>query len=167
MTIGVILAAGQGTRLMPYTKNKPKCLVNLNHRSLLSYQVETMNACGINKIYVVAGYKSFEIKKKFPNLLYVINRKYKKTNMVESLYCLKDKLINLNNDVIISYSDIIYHKSILEKLLNKRSQFSVVIDLNWRQLWELRFKNPLKEAETLKIKRNLIKEIGKKSRAYK
>ena len=166
MTIGVILAAGQGTRLMPYTKNKPKCLVNLNHRSLLSYQVETMNACGINKIYVVAGYKSFEIKK-FPNLLYVINRKYKKTNMVESLYCLKDKLINLNNDVIISYSDIIYHKSILEKLLNKRSQFSVVIDLNWRQLWELRFKNPLKEAETLKIKRNLIKEIGKKSRAYK
>lgn len=167
MTIGVILAAGQGTRLMPLTKNKPKCLIHLNYKSLLSYQVGTMKACGINKIYVVTGYKGAEIRKKFPDLLYVVNRKYKNSNMVESLYCLKDKLISSNDDVIISYSDIIYHKSILEKLQNHGSQFSVVIDLNWKKLWKLRFKNPLDDAETLKIRKNLIKEIGKKTTSYK
>jgi choline kinase len=36
----------------------------------------------------------------------------------------------------------------------------VVVDKDWRQLWNLRMQNPLNDAETLKIKNNNIIEIG-------
>ena len=36
----IILAAGQGTRLRPLTNNKPKCMVKLNNKPLIKYQLD-------------------------------------------------------------------------------------------------------------------------------
>ena len=38
----IILAAGEGKRLRPYTDDKPKCMVELAGNSLLSYQLSTI-----------------------------------------------------------------------------------------------------------------------------
>ena len=37
--IVIILAAGRGSRLYPYTKNKPKCLVRYKNKSIISHQL--------------------------------------------------------------------------------------------------------------------------------
>ncbi|ULK54157.1 hypothetical protein HUZ88_14430 [Citrobacter portucalensis] len=37
--IGVILAAGVGSRLRPMTNDKPKCLVTVAGKSILDYQL--------------------------------------------------------------------------------------------------------------------------------
>ena len=54
----VILAAGQGTRLRPLTDSCPKCMVEVNGRSIIERQLDTMRSCGIKEcdITVVAGY---------------------------------------------------------------------------------------------------------------
>ena len=63
MTIAVILAAGQGTRLRPLTNDKPKCLVEIDGKSILKRQTSTLREAGIQDIKIVTGYKGNEIEK--------------------------------------------------------------------------------------------------------
>ena len=52
----IILAAGQGCRLLPYTKDRPKCLLEVGGKSILEHQVEALHAQDIDRITVVTGY---------------------------------------------------------------------------------------------------------------
>ena len=52
----LILAAGFGSRLMPLTQSKPKCMVEYEGRAIVDYEIEALRACGIDEIAVVGGY---------------------------------------------------------------------------------------------------------------
>ena len=81
----IILAAGKGSRLPNKFRKTPKCLVKLNSKELIFYNEKFINK--FKKKYLVCGYKSKLIKRKTKNLNLdlVLNKKYKKTNMVYSL----------------------------------------------------------------------------------
>ncbi len=161
----LIVAAGQGTRLRPLTNEMPKCMVKFKNKSIIDYILKAAKNCGINDIAIINGYK-FEVLEKYlksENLKFFNNKNYDKTNMVSSLFCAEEFM---DDDLIISYADIIYQKQILEKLMNSKDNFSVVVDRKWKELWSLRMENPLDDAETLKIKNGSIIEIGKKANSY-
>jgi L-glutamine-phosphate cytidylyltransferase len=161
MTMCIILAAGKGTRLLPHTNNRPKSLVELNGRALLHYQLDVLNAVGIHDITIVTGYKHEQIKAVGYPTIY--NAKYDTTNMVESLILSLDAIENESSDILICYSDIVYQRCNLEKLLKMTSEVTVMTDDSWLNLWSIRNENPILDAETLKFSNhNLIKEIGKK-----
>ncbi|MBB5686184.1 sugar phosphate nucleotidyltransferase [Sphingobium boeckii] len=52
----IILSAGQGSRLLPLTAERPKCLIDFSGRSLLAWQVEMLAARGVRRIDVVTGF---------------------------------------------------------------------------------------------------------------
>lgn len=54
----IILSAGQGSRLLPLTADKPKCLIDFSGRTLLDWQLDTLIAAGIDDITVVIGFNS-------------------------------------------------------------------------------------------------------------
>jgi choline kinase len=54
----IILAAGQGKRLLPLTAEKPKALLDIGGKSLIERQVEAFAACGLKQFSVVTGYGS-------------------------------------------------------------------------------------------------------------
>jgi L-glutamine-phosphate cytidylyltransferase len=165
----IILAAGQGTRLMPYTAERPKCMVEFNSKPIINYIIDSINTVGIENIIIVSGYKSEVLKKhliKHNNIRYYTNNNFATTNMVYSLFVAENELTS-NEDVIISYSDIIYKSEVLQKLINCDSPISVVVDKDWKKLWRIRMGNPLDDAETLKIDSSgKIIEIGKKAKSY-
>ena len=157
----IILAAGEGKRLMPYTSGLPKCMVEVNDIPLLKYQLKILKKAGINDITIVNGYCAEKIN--FNGVKSYINKNYNNTNMVWSLFKAEPEL---HGDVIVSYGDIAYSLGVLEKLINSRYDISVVVDKNWKKYWHERFDNPLEDAETLIIKDGKIKEIGKKPKDY-
>ena len=53
----IILAAGQGTRLLPFTRNHPKCLVPVGGKAILDHQLDALASCGISDVVVVGGYR--------------------------------------------------------------------------------------------------------------
>lgn len=161
----IILAAGEGSRLRPLTKNIPKCMVKFKGKPMIDYIIEASLNSEITDITIVNGYKSHVLEKYLnnQNINFINNEKYGKTNMVSTLFCAKKVL---NDDVIISYSDIIYKKEILKSLILSKEEFSVIVDKEWDKLWSLRMQNPLSDLETLKIKENKIIEIGKKPKGY-
>ena len=154
----VILAAGEGIRLRPLTNEKPKAMVELFGMTLLERQIEVFKSCGINDIIVITGYRDDTIN--FPNIKKLKNFDYDSTNMVETLFCAKDELIDT---VIVSYGDIIFEKNVLYKLLDSNDDVSVAIDSNWKKYWGERFDEPLTDAESLKLNSlDYILEIGQK-----
>lgn len=59
--LGVILAAGRGTRIFPFNSKWPKPLLPVLGKSLLQHQIEMMKSAGIDRIYIVIGHLGYEI----------------------------------------------------------------------------------------------------------
>ncbi len=119
----IILAAGFGSRLMPLTKNQPKCMVEYKNKKIIDYEIQALKENNIDEICVVGGYL-FDVLRTYINQSYDLvtfykNENYDKTNMVQTLFCARDflqKCIEDKQDLIISYADIVYFKNSIEKL---------------------------------------------------
>ena len=154
----IILAAGRGSRLHPYTRDCPKCLTELGGQTLIDRQLATLGSAGIEDIVIATGYRGEMLNlhgtRQIPNPL------WETTNMVESLFCAEAEF---GRDLIVSYSDIIYEPRVLDALLNSPEKVSVIVDRNWRAYWEHRFEDPLSDAESLcMIAEACITEVGDK-----
>jgi bifunctional UDP-N-acetylglucosamine pyrophosphorylase/glucosamine-1-phosphate N-acetyltransferase len=60
----VISAAGQGTRMLELSKDRPKHLIEINERPFLAYLLDNILAAGYKEIMLVVGYKQ-ELMKEF------------------------------------------------------------------------------------------------------
>ena len=56
ITKAIILSAGKGSRLYPFTEDRPKCLLALSGRTLLEWQLDALHASGIAEMVVVTGF---------------------------------------------------------------------------------------------------------------
>jgi L-glutamine-phosphate cytidylyltransferase len=52
------LSAGQGSRLLPLTADRPKCLIDFNGRSLIAWQIEMLAKNGVTDFHIVTGFKT-------------------------------------------------------------------------------------------------------------
>jgi len=147
---GIILAAGIGKRLAPFTDNFPKGMIKLFDKSLIEMQIDVFHSCGINDITIVTGHLSEKMT--FHSVQYIKNENFSSTNMNESLFCAKEKLCD---SVLISYSDIIFEKKILDQLQNFKGDIGVAVRLNWKSSYNGRTLHSKIEAE------NILLENGK------
>jgi mannose-1-phosphate guanylyltransferase len=69
----LLLAAGLGSRLRPYTDSWPKCLMPINNIPLLEYWIFDMVSIGIDKIFINLHYHAEEV------LYFIENNKYKES----------------------------------------------------------------------------------------
>lgn len=157
----LILAAGEGTRLRPYTNDKPKCLVEINGNTLLSRNLSLFQS-GQYELTIVGGY--------FADQLFglgckvVLNQAYASTNMVSSLFCAENLL---SDGAVITYGDTAFSPKILERLSKAKGDICVAVDQNWLEYWSRRMSNPLNDLETLKLNASGdIVEIGERAQGY-
>ena len=156
----IILAAGRGSRMGDETKEKPKCLTQLNGKPLIQYQIDALNQAGIKDVAVVTGYKG-ELLRHY-GTQHFANTKWSETNMVASLLCAQSWLDQY--DCIISYSDIFYQAQIVSDLITQSHPFVIAYDPNWFELWSKRFENPLLDAESFSLdSEHFLIHIGKKN----
>lgn len=119
---GMILAAGLGSRLAEHTKDKNKCMVEVNGKSLIKRQIEALKEAGIEKIIIVCGYKKEELKNYIltefsdSNIIFVENNDYNKTNNIYSLYLAREYLVK--HDTILLEGDLIFDYSIIKKIIS-------------------------------------------------
>jgi len=59
--LGVILAAGKGTRIHPFSERHPKPILPILGKPLLQYQVECLREIGVRRVIIVIGHLGFEI----------------------------------------------------------------------------------------------------------
>lgn len=59
--MGVILAAGKGTRMRPFSEHWPKPILPVLGKPLMAYQLEMMAELGIRRVVVVIGHLGHEV----------------------------------------------------------------------------------------------------------
>lgn len=160
---GVIIAAGPATRLRQLTNDLPKCMLKINGKPIIQQTIELFRYNGINDISVIRGYKKEKII--FPNITYFENIDFWNNNILHSLMYARPKLdetLNKGEDVIISYSDILYEESVVKALLESKKAIAAVIDTDWQDCYEGRTDHLIEEAEKVIMDDNKrMLKIGK------
>jgi len=105
--IGLVLAAGRGSRLGSYTDDQPKSLLPLNNSgdTLLDFNLSILQDIGVDKILIVTGYQSAQIEevaKKHSNTQIVYNPFWDHCNVLGSMYMALDKL---DDDFLFLHAD--------------------------------------------------------------
>jgi L-glutamine-phosphate cytidylyltransferase len=114
----LILAAGRGRRLLPYTHQTPKCLLALEPQvTILQRQIALLSAAGIDRIVVVAGFGFDQIRAATAGDSRV-------RIMYNPFYAVADNLISLwaargemDEDLLIINGDNVFHPDLPSFLL--------------------------------------------------
>ena len=153
----LIIAAGLGSRLKNHTENLPKCMLDFGGKTLLQRQLDSYKECGIKDISLIRGYKKEKINYKKIN--YFENTDYKNNNILNSIFYAEEVI---NGNLIISYSDILFDPSVVQRTLDSDHDISVVVDIDWRGYYVGRKDHPISEAENVIFNsNNEVKKIGK------
>ena len=165
-TRALILAAGQGTRLRPLTDDRPKCLVELGGRALLTRQLGALSACGVEEVTVLTGYREDLIRAAHPDVEVRHNTAYATTNMVVTLFCAADRM-GADANLLVVYGDVLFEPRVVRALLVGSGEVSLAVNARWRELWEARMDDPLADAETLEMDATgRVTDIGRKVSDY-
>jgi len=120
--IAIILAAGYGNRMRPLTDNEHKTLLKINNITIIDNIIDSLVTNSINKVVIVTGYRADELKKYLldnyndVNFQFVHNKDFRKTNNIFSL-SLAFKKIEIDSDIILIESDLIYDHKIIGNLI--------------------------------------------------
>lgn len=168
----VILAAGRGSRMRDQTSDKPKCLLELAGRPLLSWQLDALRQAGADDILVVRGYRGEKLTPAGLGLppdafATADNPRWAETNMLSTLLCADAFIRGKRNGgdqegAVIAYADIVYHPAHVASLARSPHDIAITYDTAWEALWTLRFGDPLLDAETFRAEGGLLREIGGK-----
>ncbi len=152
----IIIAAGPSTRLRPLTEYKPKCLLEIEGKSILERTMDAFRHHGVDDFAIVRGYQKDKID--LPNTTYYDNDDYYNNNILESLFYAEEAM---NEGFIFTYSDILYSRNVVKKLLDSPHDFSFIVDTKWRKRYEGRTKHPTDEAELAIVEDGKIIHLSK------
>lgn len=121
----VVLAAGRGRRLGDLAADRPKCLVPIGASTLLERQLQSLRACGITSIAVVAGFRSDDLSRVCgPRIDVVVNDVYDSTNSLYSLWLARHLL---DDGFVVLNADVLFHDQLLQDLLTSRDEDALLM----------------------------------------
>lgn len=139
------------------TGDLPKGMLVVGGKTLIERQLETLRSVGLDDIVIVTGYQAEKIR--YGGVRYCHNPDYAATNMVETLFCARKEL---DDDILVTYSDIIYTAELAEAVISSGHDIGVAVDSAWRDYWRLRYGTTETDLESLMVsEQGLITDIGR------
>jgi glucose-1-phosphate thymidylyltransferase len=116
----VILAAGEGSRLWPFTYSKPKVMIPVANRPILEYVVRSLVSNGIDDIIIVVGYKKERIMTHFEDgrdfgarIDYAVQKK-----QLGTAHALLSASKKIKGDFLVLPGDNVIDSNVVEDLLS-------------------------------------------------
>ncbi|HET6371350.1 MAG TPA: phosphocholine cytidylyltransferase family protein [Nitrospiria bacterium] len=126
----ILLAAGIGKRLRPFTEHSPKCLINMGGRPLLDRYLEALQAAGITEAVMVVGHRKEKIVERFGervgnlSIRYVENPDFHLGSLL-SLYAARS---SFTDDLLIMDADVLFPKRFLSLLIGSPHPNAFLLD---------------------------------------
>jgi len=129
----VILSAGQGSRLLPLTAERPKCLLPLGPKSLIEWQVDILSRGGVDEIVVVVGFRAAlvedalaKLARKGLRIRTLLNPFYNVADNLGSCWLARHEM---GGDFLLVNGDTVFEPAVLERLLRSpAAPITVTID---------------------------------------
>ena len=131
----IIFAAGVGKRLQGVTQGRPKCLVEIGGRTLLSRHVEYLGQLGVRQVVLVVGFAQEHIRKAMAaepfaqDIRWVVNEQFARGSMT-SLWAARSEM---DDDVVLMDADVLYAPTILARLLHSPIPTALLMDDSVKQ----------------------------------
>ncbi len=132
----VLLAAGVGDRLRPFTDHHPKCLVEVGERTLLAHHLDHLSQIPeISGLVIVVGYLQEQIREAVAawkaekgsdfSITFEVNPEFRKGSIL-SLHTAKAHLVA--SDTVIMDADVLYPRELMERLVRADHRNCFLID---------------------------------------
>lgn len=153
----ILLSAGQGSRMLPLTAERPKCLIEFSGRTLLEWQVEMLARGGIKHIDVVTGFMTDMVDEVIariddPRVTITtrFNPFFKVADNLGSCWIVREQM---RNDFVILNGDTLVSEAIVRSVLQDRAwPIAVTVDVK-----------PAYDSDDMKVERDgdTLVHIGK------
>jgi len=116
----IILAAGEGNRLLPLTRTTPKSLVPIAETTILDHLLQTLSHSGIEYVVIVVGYRGDAIRHRIGihyrgiQVTYIENPLYGYTDNIASLWYAQSFFYS---DILLLEGDILMDEEIVHDLI--------------------------------------------------
>jgi len=129
----VILSAGQGSRLLPLTAERPKCLLPLGPKSLIEWQIDVLSRSGVDEIVVVVGFRAALVEALLAKLARpglrirtLFNPFYNVADNLGSCWLARHEMAG---DFLLLNGDTLFEAAVLQRLLGSPpAPITVTID---------------------------------------
>ena len=123
----VILAAGEGKRLRPFTETMPKVMLPVGNKPILEYVFDSVKKSGITEILVVVGYKKEVIMDYFKDYKGVEINYVTQDKQLGTAHALLQAKKHIKSSFIVLAGDNIIDQKSISKLINDKSEYSLLI----------------------------------------
>ena len=152
----IIIAAGSSTRLSKEILDIPKGLSKINDKSIIEIQLDLFKKNNLSDITIIVGPNKEKFK--FRNVDYITDRDFQSHDVLGSLMVCKSII---DDEVLTSYSDIIFDQNILNSMLDFKGDIGIAVDLDWEKNYANRIQHPKSQADNVLMKNNKILKIKK------
>lgn len=129
----IILSAGQGSRLLPLTADRPKCLIDFSGKTLLDWQLDALIANGIDDIVIVTGFRFDQVE---AALVARGETRAKVRTLYNPFYQVADNLgsvwlarSQMEGDFLILNGDNLIPPALVARALKTTTPISVTVDI--------------------------------------
>ena len=128
----VLLAAGRGNRLLPLTKDRPKCLLEVGGDPILIHQIRSLRAADVPHIEIVTGHGDALVRKLCASLdgaavMFAHNAAYATTSSLDSLGCANTD--PSDRGLLILNTDVLFAPRLLDRLLQDPREQVLLTDM--------------------------------------
>ncbi len=158
MTNAIILSAGQGKRLLPLTEARPKCMLPVAGTTILEWQVQTLLAADINKLFIITGFKSNLVEE-------CVNNRFgadrDRINIVYNpFYAVSDNLAScwmarhaMTGDFILVNGDTLFEPALLDTVL-KSPEAPITLTIDYKDRYD-------NDDMRVELQDSMVKAVGK------
>lgn len=119
----VILAAGEGRRLRPFTHGQPEAMIPAANKPILEHVIQSLKNCKITDILLVVGYKNERVRDYFEDgkkwgvsITYV-----EQSQQLGTAHAIKQVASYIKNDFLVLNGDNIVTPALIRDLLNSKT----------------------------------------------
>ena len=137
---GIILAAGQGTRIRSAHGDRPKCLIRFNDSewTILDQQIYGLLRAGVHEIGLVVGYEREQIIRhvtrnywgSLGRFKFIENANFAQTNNIYSLWLTRNWL--KGDSFVVLNADVAFDPEILPPAAVSTAPITMIVDPAWR-----------------------------------
>ena len=157
-TKAVILSAGQGRRLLPLTKNSPKCLLPISGKPIIEWQIDALLTAGIKEIIIVTGFQTRLVEE-------LLQRRYPDHKQIRTLFNpffeVADNLAScwvarsvMDGNFLLLNGDTIFDVSLLKQVLESEPA-PITLSIDYKKVYD---------ADDMKVQldnKGLVKHVNK------
>jgi len=126
----IVLAAGMGGRLYPFTSAYPKPLVPIRGVPILQNSLHNLAACGIAECVIIVGYRKDAIIDSIGDvycgmhITYVVSDRYQTADNIYSLWLARE---HFDQDILLLEGDVFFERQLLKILMEESTSSAAAV----------------------------------------